>query len=146
MLMFRKLKLFIVVAALFITCSTQHGIISTQQEKNVIILYTNDEHGWLEPTKTTAGAPGLMGLWREKEGYTKDGPFLILSGGDMWTGPAISTWFRGKPMADVMNAMDYAAGTIGNHEFDFKIEGLKQLLANKKEAGASSRPPCGGVD
>jgi hypothetical protein len=37
------------------------------------------------------GAANLVNRWRDEEGYTPDGPFLILSGGDMWTGPAIST-------------------------------------------------------
>jgi len=97
--------------------------------RQITILYTNDEHGWMEPTATTGGAAGLMGLWRQKEGYNEDKPYLILSGGDMWTGPAISTWFKGESMVEVMNAMDYSATAIGNHEFDFKIDGLKQRMA-----------------
>lgn len=96
--------------------------------RQITILYTNDEHGWMEPTEKTGGAAGLMGRWREKDGYTADKPYLILSGGDMWTGPAISTWFQGESMVEVMNAMNYSAAAIGNHEFDFKIEGLKQRL------------------
>lgn len=93
------------------------------------ILYTNDEHGWMEATERSGGAAGLMGLWKEKEGYTEDGPYLILSGGDLWTGPAISTWTRGESMTEVLNAMGYDAAAIGNHEFDWKIEGLKERIA-----------------
>ncbi len=96
------------------------------------ILYTNDEHGWIEPTEETGGAAGLMGLWREQEGYTDDGPFLVLSGGDMWTGPAISTWFEGESMAEVMNAMGYDAAAIGNHEFDFGLDGLARRAAQSE--------------
>ena len=48
----------------------------------------------------------MMGLWREQESYSEDGPFLILSGGDNWTGPAISTWFKGESMVDVMTTID----------------------------------------
>jgi 2',3'-cyclic-nucleotide 2'-phosphodiesterase (5'-nucleotidase family) len=94
--------------------------------RSLTILYTNDEHGWMEATEDSGGAAGLMGLWREKEGYTQDGPFLILSGGDMWTGPVISTWFDGESMADVMNVMGYDAAAIGNHEFDFGLDGLRE--------------------
>ncbi|MEE9609662.1 MAG: bifunctional UDP-sugar hydrolase/5'-nucleotidase, partial [Desulfatiglandales bacterium] len=97
----------------------------------IIILYTSDEHGCMEATKNTGGAAGLMGLWRKEEGYNKDGPFLILSGGDMWTGPAISTWFRGESMASVMNLMGYHAAAIGNHEFDF---GIERLVKQKKQS------------
>jgi len=69
-----------------------------------------------------------MGLWRDEEGYTEDGPFLILSGGDSWTGQAISTWFRGESTVETMNAMGYDAAAIGNHEFDFEVSGLRERV------------------
>jgi 5'-nucleotidase/UDP-sugar diphosphatase len=93
---------------------------------NLTILYTNDEHGWMEGENNGGGAANLMGLWRQEEGYTPQGDFLILSGGDNWTGPAVSTWFQGQSMVEVMNAMGYAASTIGNHEFDFGLQNLAQ--------------------
>jgi 2',3'-cyclic-nucleotide 2'-phosphodiesterase (5'-nucleotidase family) len=114
---------------LLLACKDDNNIITPKNEGiKITILYTNDEHGWMEPTETTEGAAGLMGLWRNKEGYTEDGPYLILSGGDMWTGPAISTWYQGKSMVEVMNEMQYDAAAIGNHEFDFKIEELKKRV------------------
>lgn len=132
--------------------------------KTLTVLFTSDEHGWLEPTETTGGAAGMMGLWRDREGYTEDGPFLALSGGDMWTGPAISTWTRGAAMVDVMNAMGYSAAALGNHEFDFGLDGLRDrldesrfpyLAANLRIAESTSYPdfvvpyviePVAGID
>jgi len=110
------------------SCSS-HTIFNGDTGTAVItILYTNDEHGWMEATETHAGAAGLMGLWENNEGYAENNHFLILSGGDMWTGPAISTWFQGKSMGEVMNAMHYDAAAIGNHEFDFQVAGLQERL------------------
>ncbi|MBN1582853.1 MAG: bifunctional metallophosphatase/5'-nucleotidase, partial [Anaerolineae bacterium] len=104
-----------------------------QDVRRLVILYTNDEHGWMEAAgemgHETGGAAELLGLWRDKEGYTRDGPYLILSGGDMWTGPAISTWFAGEPMAEAMNVMGYGAAAVGNHEFDFGLDGLRARSA-----------------
>jgi 2',3'-cyclic-nucleotide 2'-phosphodiesterase (5'-nucleotidase family) len=100
-----------------------------QNAETFTVLYTNDEHGWMEGMQSGQGAAELLGLWRTKQGYRPDGPFLILSGGDNWTGPAISTWFDGQSMVEVMNAMGYKASVIGNHEFDFGLDGLKQNLA-----------------
>ncbi|MBA4317771.1 MAG: hypothetical protein C0412_05165 [Flavobacterium sp.] len=102
-----------------------------RNEKSIKILYTNDEHGWMDASSTTGGAAGLMNLWKQNEGYTSTSACLILSGGDMWTGPAISTWFSGKSMTQVMNRMNYSAAVIGNHEFDF---GLDKLLERKNES------------
>ena len=96
--------------------------------RELTVLYSNDEHGWMEGTEAGRGAANLLGLWREKEGYTDDGPFLLLSGGDHWTGPAISTWFEGEGMVEVMNTMGYDATAIGNHEFDFGLDNLEQRI------------------
>jgi 5'-nucleotidase/UDP-sugar diphosphatase len=97
--------------------------------RRLTVLYTNDEHGWMEGASQGQGAANLIGLWREEEGYTPEGPYLILSGGDNWTGPAISTWFQGQSMVEVMNAMGYAASSIGNHEFDFGLDVLKTRIS-----------------
>ena len=117
--------------------------------KSLTILYTNDEHGWMEGEEPGQGAAEMLGLWIDREGYTADGSFLILSGGDMWTGPAISTWFAGESMVEIMNAMGYEAAALGNHEFDFKTEVLlarqgesdfPYLSANIRLKGTGERP------
>lgn len=92
------------------------------------IFYTNDEHGWLEATENSDGAAGLAGMWKTEENYDGADNFLILSGGDNWTGPAVSTWFMGEPMVEVMNSLAYDASAIGNHDFDFTIEILEERL------------------
>ncbi|MCK5147474.1 bifunctional metallophosphatase/5'-nucleotidase [bacterium] len=105
--------------------ATEPGGGSKLNSATVKIIYTNDEHGWMDASADQDGAASMMGLWRNNEAYTDDASTLILSGGDNWSGPAISTWFRGESMTAVMNAMEYDAAAIGNHEFDFKIEGLE---------------------
>jgi 2',3'-cyclic-nucleotide 2'-phosphodiesterase (5'-nucleotidase family) len=97
--------------------------------RELTILYTNDEHGWMEGVGDNQGAANLVGLWQEAEGYTPEGPFLVLSGGDLYTGPAISTWFDGQSMIEVLNGMGYAAAAVGNHEFDFGLAGLQERAA-----------------
>jgi 5'-nucleotidase/UDP-sugar diphosphatase len=101
---------------------------SEDHTRRIVILYTNDEHGWMEPNDQNGGAPGMMGLWKNREDFKIDGPFLILSGGDMWTGPAISTLTSGKSMVEVMNILGYSATALGNHEFDFTIDTLRKRL------------------
>ncbi|MCI0828483.1 MAG: hypothetical protein J4N73_12030, partial [Chloroflexi bacterium] len=67
-----------------------------------MILYTNDEHGWMDRYQNTGGSAGMAYKWRQREGLTKDGPFLVLSGGDLWTGHALSTVWEGESITDVM--------------------------------------------
>ncbi len=131
-LIVKKIRiLFLILLLLFsFYCKSNSGYENKNSEiiKELIILYTNDEHGWMEKTNTHGGAAGMMGLWRQNENFVENGSFLILSGGDMWTGPAISTWFKGQSMIEVMNSMHYSAAAIGNHEFDFKVNGLMERL------------------
>ena len=56
------------------------------------ILYTSDEHGWMSGQENGQGAAELFGLWQAQYGLGHDPAVLALSGGDNWTGPAISTW------------------------------------------------------
>ncbi len=112
------LVLFLLVAGS--TCNGPSAEDSTSDAlRELTVLYTNDEHGWMVHDGDAGGAAEMMGQWRDVEGYSEEGAFLILSGGDMWTGPAISTWFQGESMTEIMNAMNYSAAAIGNHEFDF---------------------------
>ncbi len=97
--------------------------------REVTVLYTNDEHGWMEGMEENQSAANVFALWQEREGFTEDGPFLVLSGGDNWTGPAISTWTEGESMVEIMNAMDYDASAVGNHEFDFGLPAFARRAA-----------------
>jgi 5'-nucleotidase/UDP-sugar diphosphatase len=103
--------------------------------RTVTIFYTSDEEGYLEPVQTSSdtlgGAANLLAVLRQR-GYDPDGDdALLLSGGDMWTGPAISSWFQGASAVQVFNRMGYDAAAVGNHDLDF---GQQALLANADAA------------
>jgi 5'-nucleotidase/UDP-sugar diphosphatase len=113
------------------------------------ILYTDDEHGWMVGEEEGQGAADLLGLLQEQEGYGQNPSVILLSGGDNWTGPAISTWFDGQGMIEVMNAMGYSASAVGNHEFDLGLDILRTriseahypyLSANLRYASSHSIP------
>ncbi|MBN2361268.1 MAG: bifunctional metallophosphatase/5'-nucleotidase [Deltaproteobacteria bacterium] len=128
---------------------------ATAREFNIPILFTSDEHGWLEPhliengTRFEGGMANLLGLWRARFGYQPE-RFLVLSGGDCWTGPFESTVLMGAPMVEVMNAIGYDAQIVGNHDFDFGTDELALrasearfplLAANLFRIGDQSQPP-----
>jgi 5'-nucleotidase / UDP-sugar diphosphatase len=119
----------------------------------VTLLYTTDEHGWLESLSadgvSRGGAAELLGRLVKHEGHCP-GPVpagieaagaltpaapedctsprtLLLSGGDNFTGPAISTYSNGVSMASAMGRMGYAASAFGNHEFDFGVPQFSKL-------------------
>ena len=114
--------------------------VAEQSERSFTVLYTNDEHGWMEGMGESNSAANLMQLWKDAEGYSiaNAEDFLLLSGGDNWTGPAISTWNQGKSMVELMNSMGYAASAIGNHEFDFGLDTIRERSAEADYAYVSA--------
>jgi 2',3'-cyclic-nucleotide 2'-phosphodiesterase (5'-nucleotidase family) len=126
----------------------------------VTILFTADEHGWLfehaDHGRTKGGAAEMLGLWMATEGHCAGAPSavcadpgtLALSGGDNYTGPAVSTYFAGEPMAEALGRMGYAASAFGNHELDF---GREAFLENRARSGmvylaANLRAPAARAD
>ena len=98
----------------------------------VKIIHTSDEHGWLEEDKGNppwvyGGAANVFSWWVEKEGFDREN-HILLSSGDTWTGPALSTWFYGEPVVEAFNLMGYHGVAVGNHEFDFGIDVLMERI------------------
>ncbi|MFH1809118.1 MAG: 5'-nucleotidase C-terminal domain-containing protein [Pseudomonadota bacterium] len=119
------------------------------------ILFTSDEHGWLEPHLSDegrayeGGMAYLLGHWKGAFDY-KPERFLVLSGGDAWTGPYESTVLHGAPVVAFMNLAGYDAQIIGNHDFDFGADVLLTrareahyplLAANLHRVSSTVRPP-----
>ncbi|HEY4221566.1 MAG TPA: bifunctional UDP-sugar hydrolase/5'-nucleotidase [Myxococcota bacterium] len=100
------------------------------------ILLTTDEHGWILPlADKPAGVDrgGVINLFDDlvtREGYDPKTAaahgFVLLSAGDMWTGPYESTVLEGAPMVAAMNRMGYRAAAVGNHEFDFGVRTISE--------------------
>lgn len=96
------------------------------------ILHVNDFHGFAEGYKTVdsdrvlGGASHLAGII---ERLRKEKPSLLLSAGDMIQGHIWANLFEGKSVIELMNAMNFDAMVVGNHEFDFGVEVLKSRVA-----------------
>lgn len=80
----------------------------------------NDLHGKLADS---SGQPGVDELTTYLKNARKtDQNAIFLSAGDMWQGASESNMTKGIIMTDWMNELDFAAMTIGNHEFDWGEE------------------------
>ncbi len=109
--------------------------------RTVTVLYTSDEHGWMHAHGDT-GRGGIVALahqWLSTESHCiasgshtcSESSVLALSGGDTWTGPAISAYFHGLPMAKAMGMLGYAASALGNHDLDFGQDALRTNAAKQ---------------
>ena len=80
----------------------------------ISVVGTNDLHGHIR------ALPLLAGYLRNlRTARADDGGVLVVDGGDMFQGTLESNLVEGASVIAGMNALDYTATTVGNHEFDF---------------------------
>jgi len=53
---------------------------------------------------------------------------MILCSGDCISPSELSTTTHGKHMIEILNALKVDAGVLGNHEFDFGVKSLQDII------------------
>ena len=115
------------------------------------IFHTNDEHsrflGFAPNSEynpntvgdgTIGGVARLAHLLKERKKIAESrGPVLILESGDFSMGTLFHTIAREKGAElQMLQHLQYDAITFGNHEFDFGVKGLSQMIhSGLREAG-----------
>ncbi len=84
----------------------------------------NDLHGKFSDTSANEGVDELTTYL--KNCISADDHSVILSSGDMWQGTSESNLTKGKLMTDWMNEIGVSSMTLGNHEFDWGSEFIKE--------------------
>lgn len=124
------MKIRIVLFALSLSWSA-----SSQAQKSLTILHTNDTHSCIMPLNQNladtmlAGRGGfLRRIAMLKEERRKDPDLLLFDSGDFSQGSPYYTLFKGDVEVGLMNEMGIDASTIGNHEFDFGLDNMARLF------------------
>lgn len=104
-----------------------------EDETKLLILHTNDTHSRIEPMPANdKNYPELGGYQRRanlvKEFRQHEPELLLLDAGDFCQGTPYFNLYKGLVEVQLMNAMNYHAATLGNHEFDNGLDDLKAAL------------------
>lgn len=100
----------------------------------ITILHTNDVHGSYSATDTFTGEPSETIIGHDTIAAVYDsfkeegGPVFLLDAGDATQGIYFVTENEGEAAIEIMNALEYDAMTLGNHEFDYGWFRLMQLV------------------
>lgn len=104
-------------------------------EKEFKIIYTSDTHGHIFPVNYAQKSKAPGGLLALAAQVEKDGDTLILDGGDSLQGTPLSQYyiensgdFPLHPVAESFNALGLDYYTLGNHDFNFGYEALKEYI------------------
>lgn len=87
----------------------------------------NDLHGKFCDTAKQPGVDNLATYLKEREKY--DDNVIIFSSGDMWQGAAESNLTNGVLLTEWMNEMNFVSMTLGNHEYDWGEDAIRENLA-----------------
>ena len=93
----------------------------------LVILHTNDTHGYDEYGD---GHNGMAVIASLKEKLESDGyQVLLLDAGDAIQDNNLVNFSKGKSAIQFMNAAGYDAATLGNHEFDYGQDILRERMS-----------------
>ena len=86
--------------------------------EDIVILYTNDVHTYID------GELNYAVIAAVKAQLQKEYPnVLLVDAGDHIQGTAFGSMDKGETIIALMNAAGYDVATLGNHEFDYGMEG-----------------------
>ena len=95
------------------------------EKDGAVILYTNDIHTYIDNSLNYATIAALKD--ELSYSYGSDN-VLLLDAGDHAQGTAYGSMDKGQTIIDLMNAAGYDAATLGNHEFDYGMDGCMNVI------------------
>ena len=119
-----KKKLF----AVLLTLCLMVGILpaaAAAQTGDIVVLYTNDVHCAVDEY---IGYAGFAAYAAEMEAEFGADKVTLVDAGDALQGAALGTLSKGEYIIEIMNAVGYDIMVPGNHEFDYGMERMLELM------------------
>ena len=118
--------------------STGCTIFEFSSSRAIDIVMVNDNHGVLneEDGSMDKIASGISQ-------YTTKDTSVKIANGDMFQGTYLSSTLKGLPMLDALNALEFDAFVIGNHEFDWGLDEMKKYKDGDLSNGEAEFPFLG---
>ena len=96
---------------------------ATEPTEDVVILYTNDVHTYIDEPLSYDVIAGLKDQLLQTYGNV-----LLVDAGDAVQGTAFGSMDKGATIVELMNAAGYDLATLGNHEFDYGMDGAMNVI------------------
>ncbi len=99
------------------------GTAETAKSDDVVILYTNDVHTYIDGELSYDVIAAVKQELQKQYNYV-----LLVDAGDHIQGTAYGSMDKGETIIKLMNAAKYDVATLGNHEFDYDMEGTMNVI------------------
>ena len=136
------------IAAILITLTIACGLLpgafaqtagaAEPAKGDVVVLYTNDVHCAVDQKTdkdgklVSIGYAGVAAYRDEMAALAGAENVTLLDAGDALQGDAIGTMSKGAYLVDIMNQIGYTLFVPGNHEFDYGMERMQELMGQMK--------------
>ena len=111
-------KLLALVLSLAMILSMASFAVAEEKSNDVVILYTNDVHTYIDGELAYDVIAAVKQQLQAEYNYV-----LLVDAGDHVQGTAYGSMDKGETIIKLMNAAKYDVATLGNHEFDYGMEG-----------------------
>ena len=140
----KKIKLVLLFLLLLVNVGCKLNISSLiNGEKTIEIYAFNDFHGRISENMEE-NEPGISKLASFFEHQRKThNEVILINSGDYWQDTYESGYNKGKLLTECLDAMKVDTFTLGNHEFDWGIDVIKE---NKELSTYTSFLGCNIVD
>ncbi len=112
-------KLFSLLLALVMVLGLGAYGFAAEEAEPVTILYTNDVHTYIDKDLNYT----VAAQYRDTLSNV-----LLVDAGDHIQGTAYGSMDKGETIVELMNLAKYDAATLGNHEFDYGMEGCMNAI------------------
>ncbi len=119
----KKITTWIFIFLLLITLVLPVSARDGEKSEDIVILYTNDVHTYIDgPLSYDVLAAIKADL------QTQYAHVLLVDAGDHVQGTAYGSMDKGASVIALMNAAGYDVATLGNHEFDYGMQGCLDVI------------------
>ncbi|MBR3927997.1 MAG: bifunctional metallophosphatase/5'-nucleotidase [Clostridia bacterium] len=90
---------------------------------DIVILHTNDVHTYIDGELSYDVIAGVKAELEKTYNYV-----ILADAGDAVQGTAFGSMDKGETIVKLMNAAGYDVATLGNHEFDYDMDGALNVI------------------
>lgn len=124
-------KIISLILSAFLAFSALSAVASAAETENddfsIRLVHTNDIHARVQED-SNSGIIGMSKLGSIIDDFTSGADMdLVLDSGDLFHGQPIATLVQGESVAQLVKACGYDAMTVGNHDWSYGKDRLKEL-------------------
>ena len=121
----QKRLISVILCAVLLTSIFQPTVSASDSplSDDIVILYTNDVHSYIDGELSYDVIAGI-----KADLQTRYKNVFLVDAGDHIQGTAYGAMDSGESVIRLMNAADYDVATLGNHEFDYTMEGCMNAI------------------